>query len=63
MNYPQSAQNRKGVNLRLTLLEDKIETIIQKAYGYQVCTSYKKKNNFKQCEVKKYNGRPEQEWF
>ena len=26
MNYPQSAQNRKGVNLRLTLLEDKIET-------------------------------------
>ena len=30
MNYPQSAENRKGVNLRLTLLEDKTETIIQK---------------------------------
>ena len=30
MNYPQSAWNRKGVNLRWTLLEDKIETIIQK---------------------------------
>lgn len=45
MNYAQSAQNRKGVDLRLTLLEDKIETNNRKTYRYQVCISNKKKNN------------------